>query len=301
MKKNFLIGNAFIILVTQFSFAQISSRNQSITTKKEVQINTVTSLPSSIQNSTISPKYSEAFNASFNWYVAINPSEFGINYNNPPSSQAFYDSAKIKYIQKKEISFANLPYSPGLNRIQQDSLMYLRALPNLKTVFLNSNICTDVVLQFLSSIKTITGVSYPLNQAGNLPITFSFDITDKSIAMLTQTRMLEHLQLTNCSLLTSVCFSNFKNLSTLKYLSLSNCRNISDKALLYLEGCTQLETLALINCQIGPEGLINLRSILNTLPGLKTIYFRSNGVTRDEFYAFISACNKEGFKIGGVW
>jgi hypothetical protein len=239
---------------------------------------------------------------SFNWWKEICPSEFGINYLNPPTTQSFYDSAIKIYNQKTVISFDGLRFSPGLPKLQPDSLFHLRALPNLNAVYLSFNTCENTTFQQLSMLPNLKAVIMSLNAVVSLPFSFSFNVNNQSIITLLQNRRLENIQLAKCKLVTDVAFAGLRNQTNLKKLTIYNMDGLTNQVLLSLEGCTSLEEIDIVaSGNITMAGLNNLKSIMNTLPSLRTIAFRGNGVERDDFYAFITSCKSAGYNVGGVW
>ena len=239
---------------------------------------------------------------SFNWWKEICPSEFGINYLNPPTTQSFYDSAIKIYNQKTVISFDGLAFSPGLPKLQPDSLFHLRALPNLTTVFLSFNTSSNASFQQLSMLPNLKAVIMSLASVTSLPYSFTFNVNDQSIIALLQNRRLENIQLAKCKLVTDAAFAGLRNQTNLKKFTIYNMDGLTDQVLLSLEGCSNLEEIGIVSTgNITMAGLNHLKSIMNTLPSLRTISFRANGVQRDDFFAFITSCKNAGYNVGGVW
>jgi hypothetical protein len=239
---------------------------------------------------------------SFNWWKEICPSEFGIDYLNPPTAQSFYDTAIKIYNQKTVISFDGLPFSPGLPKLQPDSLFHLRALPNLNAVYLSFNTSENTTFQQLSMLPNLRAVIMSLAVANSLPFNFTFNVNDQSIIALLQNRRLENIQLAKCNMVTDAAFAGLRNQTNLKKLTIYDMKGLSNQVLLSLEGCSSLEEIAIVaSGNINMTGLNNLKSIMNTLPSLRTISFRGNGVERDDFYAFITSCKSAGYNVGGVW
>jgi hypothetical protein len=239
---------------------------------------------------------------SFNWWKAISPTEFGIDYVNPPTAQSFYDNAIKNYNQKTSISFYGLPFSPGMTRLHPDSLFHLMALPSLSAVTISFATCNNTSLQQISRLPNLKSVFLPLQEVTSLPFSFSFDVTNQTVMTLLQNRNLEYLQLAQCKLVTDAAFASLKNQTSLKKLTLGNMDGLTDQFFLSLEGCTSLQEIGFYpNGNITMAGLNNLKSIMHTLPALRVIRFRGGTVQRLDFFAFITACQNAGFNVGGIW
>lgn len=291
--KKLLISTLLLAMMMGFTHAQIPART---TTAKK----TVSSRPfPSATAFTPSPALQQAFN----WWLAIKPTEFGYTYDKVPERQSFYDSAIYKFYLTTTIDFNNLPFSPGLVRLQPDSLFHLQAMPNLREVYLSHNTYTSKAFQYLSSLPNLTAVGFPLSNISSLPYGFTYDVTDKNIAVLVQNTSLQHLHLGKCNLLTDNAFTILKNNKRLKTLSLYNCNSLTDKFFLSLQGCSQLETLSFISSgNITIDALNNLYSIMPTLPALRTINFRAGTtLTFKDLSDFTAKCRQAGYNITGVW
>lgn len=246
---------------------------------------------------------SPALQQAFNWWLAVRPSEFGVTYDKIPQRQSFYDSAIYKFSLITTMNFNGLPFSPGLGRLQPDSLFHLQAMPNLTGVFLSLNTCTSRTFQILSAIRNLSVVSFQLTNVTSLPFSFSFDVTDKDLSALVQNTNMEYLQLAKCNLLTDNGCKVLKNNTKLKALSLYECNNLTDNFFLSLQGCSQLETIGFVSSgNITNAALNNLRLIMNTLPSLRTINFRAGStLTYNDFAAFLASCRNAGFNVSGTW
>lgn len=281
-----------LIVLIGFTEAQIPTRT---TTAKQ----TVTSrqLPSAT-SFTPTPALQQAFN----WWFAIKPTEFGVTYDKLPDRQSFYDSAIYKFYLLTTMQFNGLPFSPGLVRLQPDSLFHLQTMPNLTTIFLSRNTCTHTTFQYLATLPNLSSVAFQLPSTP-LPYNFSFDVTDRDIAALVQNTNLQHLHLGKCNYLSDKGFSVIKNNKKLKTLSLRDCNSLTDNFFLNLEGCSQLEAITFTGGgNITIAALNNLYSLMPTLPALRTINFRAGTtLTFKDLSDFTTKCRQAGYNVTGTW
>lgn len=290
--RKLLTTSLQLTILLSFTHAQIPTRTT--TTKQTV---TSRSFPSAT-GFTPSP----ALQRAFKWWFAIKPTEFGVTYNKLPNRQSFYDSAIYKFYLMTTISFNGLPFSPGLVRLQPDSLFHLQAMPNLNTVFLSTNMCTHTTFQYLATLQILNSVAFQF-PSSSLPYSFSFDVTDQDVTSLIQNTDLQHLHLGKCNYLSDKGFSVIKNNKNLKTLSLRDCNSLTDNFFLNLEGCSQLETITFTGgANITIAALNNLYSIMPTLPALRTINFRAGStLTFKDLSAFTAKCRQAGYNVTGTW
>jgi hypothetical protein len=287
--RKLLTTLSLIIVTVSFTEAQLPTRT---TTSK-----TTRQFPSA---TTFNP--SLALQQAFNWWFAIKPTEFGVTYDKIPDRQSFYDSAIYKFYLMTTMQFNGLPFSPGLVRLQPDSLFHLQAMPNLTTVFLSRNTCTHTTFQYLATLPNLSSVAFQFPSMP-LPYNFSFDVTDRDIAALIQNTNLQHLHLGKCDLLSDKGFSVIKNNKKLKTLSIQECNSLTDNFFLNLEGCSQLEAITFTgggNTTIA--ALNNLYSLMPTLPALRTINFRAGTtLTFKDLSDFTTKCRQAGYNVTGTW
>ncbi|HMU46209.1 MAG TPA: hypothetical protein PKC72_07575 [Chitinophagaceae bacterium] len=281
-----------LIFMISFTNAQLPTRT---TTAKQ----TVSSRPFP-GTTTFTP--SPALQQAFNWWLAVKPTEFGVTYDKLPDRQSFYDSAIYKFYLMSSINFNGLPFSPGLVRLQPDSLFHLQAMPNLTSVFLSTNTCTHKTFQYLATLQNLNSVSFQF-PSPSLPAGFTFDVTDKDLAALAQNTNLQYLQLGNCNLLSDKGLAVLNNNKKIKSLSLTDCNSLTDNFFLNLEGCSQLETLSFISRgNITSQAFKNLLSVMSTLSALRTINFRAGStLSSGDLSNFITSCRQAGYNVVGYW
>lgn len=290
--RKLLTTTLLLTTIVSFTHAQIPTRT---TTAKQ----TVTSRP--FPSATVFTP-SPALQQAFNWWLAVNPMDFGYTYDILPQRQSFLDSAIYKFYLKTDIQFNGILPSPGIGRLQPDSLFHLQAMPNLNTVFLSTNMCTHTTFQYLATLPNLNSVAFQF-PSSPLPYSFSFDVTDGDIASLIQNTNLQHLHLGKCNLLSDKGFSVIKNNKKLKTLSLRECNSLTDNFFLNLEGCNQLETISFTGgSNITIAALNNLYSIMPTLPALRTINFRAGTtLTFKDLSDFTAKCRQAGYNVTGTW
>src|SRR5690349_4668471 len=120
--KKFFATIYLSIAVVAIATAQIDrtsalSGNQKAATAAGTKNITTRAFPST---TTFTP--SPALQKAFNWWLAVKPTEFGVSYDKLPDRQSFYDSAVYKFSLQTTLNFTGLPFSPGLPRLQPDSL-----------------------------------------------------------------------------------------------------------------------------------------------------------------------------------
>ncbi len=237
---------------------------------------------------------------SFNWWMSINPADCGIDYRYPPMRQSFYDSAMEKYSQKTKISFGGWNYMAGRQYMTADSMINLLAIPGMTEVIITKPVLDNKALYYLGQLPNLKSVIY-YGYIAEPRLETDNPINDQGIHDLTRNRNLEGVSINCCTRVTDAGFANFKNMSKLNYLAVSFWTGITDNAMLSLEGCSNLETLALNGTNITITGLNNLKSIMQTMPRLRTIIYNSASMSRDDFFAFINSCKAAGFNVSGIW
>jgi hypothetical protein len=297
--KTLIVNPSNTVLVKDAKATSTQATNTTQATSTTQTTNTPSpSTPPAAQPFVPSPQLLQ----SFNWWKDICPSEFGIDYLDPPTAQSFYDNAIRTYNQKTSISFYGLSFSPGMVKLHPDSLFHLLALPNLNSVTMGFSTFNNTSLQHISRLPNLKAVILPLQVVTTLPFSFSFDVTNQTVTSLLGNRNLENIQLAQCKLVTDTAFAGLKNQTALKRLTLGNMDGLTDRFFLSLEGCSNLQEIAFYpNGNITMAGLNNLKSIMHTLPALKMIRFRGGTVQRLEFFDFITSCQNAGFNVGGVW
>lgn len=290
--RKLLTTTLLLTIIVSFTHAQIPTRTR-------IAKQTVTSRP--FPSATVFTP-SPALQQAFNWWLAVNPLDFGYTYDKLPQRQSFLDSAIYKFYLKTDIQFNGILPSPGIGRLQPDSLFHLQAMPNLNTIFLSTNMCTHTTFQYLATLPNLNSVAFQF-PSSSLPYSFSFDVTDQDVASLIQNTNLQHLHLGKCDLLSDKGFSVIKNNKKLKTLSLMDCNNLTDNFFLNFEGCSQLETITFTGGgNITIAALNNLYSIMPTLPALRTINFRAGTtMTFKDLSDFTTKCRQAGYNVTGTW
>jgi hypothetical protein len=288
-----LTTSLLLTILLSFTHAQIPTKT---TTTKQ----TVTSRP--FPSATVFTP-SPALQQAFNWWLAVNPLDFGYTYDKVPQRQSFLDSAIYKFYLKSDIQFNGILPSPGINRLQPDSLYHLLAMPNLRDVYLSENQMYSATFQVLAQLPNLRSIGFPLSNIANKPYNFTFGITEKDVEAVIKNTSLENLHLAKCNLLTDHVFKNLTNNKNLKTISLTDCNSLTDHFFLTLEGCSQLETISFSGgSKISMAALNNLRSIMHSLPSLRHINFRAGStLSSKDLMAFASSCRADGFNITSTW
>jgi hypothetical protein len=221
----------------------------------------------------------------YQWWRNINPHDFSI-YSSPfqlvPHTRS--DTTVEKFAGKKSLTFKGWLHQQGWPLWKNDSLVHLRALPNLVQLDLPAIYVNDSAFQVLGTVNQLRAIYY--HSGTNVPsyngteaIYPNYPVTDIGLAALLQNTSLEYVGFQDLGRITDAGFAYFTNLRNLKVLQTLGWTGITDQALLSLQGCESLETLYLVRSNITDQGLSYLLQIKNRLPRLKTVYLNFSKVT----------------------
>jgi len=226
---------------------------------KTLQTNTV----SNPKQGTISRQSTAAFSPtaeqqkSYSWYRMINSTNVVVAIN-PANAPAMADASIQAYLSRKEMNLTgwiNQNLDLGVCA-SCDSLVHLRALPNLEYVRLRSY-PSDLCIQYLSGMRNLRYLQY----AGASSNPESLAITDASMSIIGGMPSLEILDLFSCNRVTDAGLARLSGLVNLRELNLNHWTGLSPACLGYLANMKKLETLRVVGVNLNDASLRQLENL----------------------------------------
>jgi hypothetical protein len=276
--KYFLMASIALAVMPGLANAQFAPAKQPVKVVSQptntLQTKTTTS---PVQATTVKP-LTPTFTAtaeqqrSYNWYRLINPNNIVVAIN-PANGPSLADGSIQIYLARKEMNLTgwiNQNVDLGICA-SCDSLVHLRALPNLEYIRLRSY-PSDICFQQLAGMRNIRYLQY----AGASSNPENLMITDASMQIIAGFASLEVLDLFSCGRVTDAGLSRLSGLVNLRELNLNHWTALSPACLGYLANMKKLETLRVVGVNLNDESLRQLQNLplLNFLNAT-----RANGLT----------------------
>jgi hypothetical protein len=241
---------------------------------KTLQQNTTTSPAQGTLIKPLTPTFTATADQqrSYNWYRMINPTNV-VEAINPANASSMADASIQSYVGRREMNLTgwiNQNIDLGI-AASCDSLVHLRAVPNLEYVRLRSY-PSDICFQQLSGMRNIRYLQY----AGASSNPENLAVTDASMQIIGSFTSLEVLDIFSCGRVTDAGLSRLSGLVNLRELNLNHWTGLSPACLGYLANMKKLEVLRIVGVNLNDQSLQQLQNLpmLNFLNAT-----RANGLT----------------------